>query len=99
MVKTQRFSTVRQVPRRIYLDEGFLIVPPTSLRDLPPDGVVGSFMGLPAVRFITARGLAAVFLHDLCSIDLNHVMDAQRHQAEAQLGADYARRVQWWEAK
>ena len=99
MVKAQRFATSAQVPRRVLLEEGLLVLPPIALRDLPPDGVIGSFMGLPALRFTTARGRAAVFLHDLCSNDLSHIMDAQRHQAEAQLGADYARRVQWWEAK
>jgi len=84
-----RSRTAVQSPRRVTVDEGILVLPPASLRDLPPDGVIGSFMGIAALRFTTPAGLVAMFLHD---------PPAQRRQAELQLGADYARRPFWWEA-
>ena len=74
------------------------VLPPASLCDLPPDGVIGSFMGVAALRFTTPAGPVAMFLHDLPDADIEAILEAQRRQAELQLGADYARRVFWWEA-
>ena len=84
-------------PRRVRLNGGTLILPPVQLSDLPPDGVVGQFMGVAALRFSTQAGLVAVFLHDLGEDALGAILEAQRHQAEAQLGTGYARRAFWWE--
>lgn len=84
-------------PRRVRLDEGILALPPVGLRDLPPDGVIGSFMGVAALRFATPVGLIAVFLHDLDAGDISSIFAAQRREAEAQLGDGYARRAFWWE--
>ena len=92
-----RFTAARQSPRRVRLDEGVLVLPPIGLRDLPPDGVIGSFMGIAALRFSTPAGPVAVFLHDLGSADIAMIFEAQRNEAEAQLGNDYARRPLWWE--
>lgn len=94
---TARFSAVPQSPRRVRLDAGTLVLPPVSLRDLPPDGVLGSFMGIAALRFTTAAGEIAVFLHDLAKADVSQILEWQRRQAEAQLGAGYGRRALWWE--
>ena len=86
-------------PRRVRLDEGTLVLPPVGLADLPPDGVVGGFMGIAALRFATKAGVVAIFLHDLDQATLDAVLDAQRRQAELQLGEGYARRALWWEAQ
>ena len=99
MVKAQRFAASAQALRRRRVDGGFLVLPPTSLRDLPSDCVVDSFMGLPALRFVIKGDLTAMFLHDLCNSDIRLLMDAQCRQANAQLGADYARRPSLWEIK
>ena len=74
------------------------MLPPVTLRDLPPDGQIGKFMSTVALRFTTPAGLIAVFLHDLSNDDLAEVMASQRRQAEAQLGAGYGHRVLWWGA-
>ena len=86
-----------QSPRRVRLDEGTLVLPPVTLRELPPDGTVGTFMGLAALRFTTPAGLIAVFLHDLREDDMSQILAAQRREAEAQLGTGYSRRAFWWE--
>lgn len=92
-----RFPAPAQSPRRVRLDEGILVLPPVILRDLPPDGVIGSFMGIAALRFTTPAGSIAVFLHDLRDDDIAEILASQRRQAEAQLGAGYGRRALWWE--
>ena len=58
----------------------------------------GLFKGVAALKFTTPVGLVAVFLHDLGCNDLTLVLEAQRRQAEAQLGSGYARRALWWES-
>ena len=73
------------------------MLPPVALRDLPPDAVIGSFMGVAALRFATPVGLVAVFLHDLGAGDIASIFAAQRREAEAQLGEGYARCAFWWE--
>ena len=93
-----RSRVAAQSPRRVSLAEGILVLPPASLRELPPDGVIGSFMGIAALRFTTPAGLVAMFLHDLPDADIEAILEAQRRQAELQLGVDYARRAFWWEA-
>lgn len=92
-----RFTAVRQSPRRVRLDDGVLVLPPVGLRDLPPNGVIGLFMGIAALRFSTPVGTVAVFLHDLGSADIAVIFEAQRNEAEAQLGDGYARPPLWWE--
>ena len=54
-------------------------------------------MGIAALRFSTPAGTVAVFLHDLGSADIAVILEAQRNEAEAQLGEGYARRPLWWE--
>ena len=88
---------VPQSPRRVRLEDGVLVLPPVSLQELPPGGSVGTFMGVAAMRFSTPVGTVAVFLHDLATDDVAAILAAQRRQAEAQLGAGYARRAFWWE--
>ena len=73
------------------------MLPPVSLHDLPPGGVIGRFMGISSLLFTTASGTIAVFLHDLGDDDLARIFADQRRQAEAQLGEHYARRALWWE--
>lgn len=92
-----RFPSTVQPPRRVRLDEGVLVLPPVCLGDLPPDGVIGSFMGIVALRFSTPVGAVAVFLHDLAEADVALILKSQRREAEAQLGEGYARRAFWWE--
>jgi len=86
-------------PRRARVAEGVLVLPPVGLADLPPDGVIGSFMGIAALRYKAKAGVIAVFLHDLDDASLRAILEAQRRQAELQLGEDYARRALWWEAQ
>lgn len=82
------------------MDDGtVLILPPARLSDLPPSGRVSLYRGLPALRYDTTLGGVVVFLHDLHPDDVAEVLDAQRHQAEVQLGKGYDRRAFWWEAK
>jgi hypothetical protein len=81
----------RGAARRVRLEQGTLVLPPARLRDLPAGCTVGWFLGLPAVKFDTGDGVLAAFLHDLHSDDLASVLNAQRRQAELQLGAGYAR--------
>jgi hypothetical protein len=97
MKRTVKIPTAAQSPRRVRLDDGTLVLPPVTLRDLPSDGVIGSFMGIAALRFATPAGAIAVFLHDLTDDDIADILAAQRRQAEAQLGAGYGRRALWWE--
>lgn len=85
-----------RVPRRVRLAEGTLVLPPVRLVDLPPNGVIGSFMGVAALRFATPSGLVAVFQHDLHEEDLAAMLAVQRRQAQAQLGLDYAVSRRWW---
>ena len=85
-------------PRRVRLDDGILVLPPVTLSDLPPDGVIGTFRGIAALRFTTPAGAVFVFLHDLPGDDVTLILDVQRQQAELQLGQGYARRPFWWEA-
>lgn len=87
---TTLFPTATQNRRRVCLDAGILVLPPTRLRELPPNIVIGSFMGIPALRFTTWEGPAAMFLHDLHDDDLAEIMKLQRRQAEAQFGARYS---------
>ena len=95
--KGPRSTPAPQSPRRVNLDEGVLVLPPVSLREMPPGGSVGSFMGVAAMKFSTPMGTVAVFLHDLGADDVAAILTAQRRQAEAQLGAGYGRRAFWWE--
>lgn len=97
MKRPTKIGPAEQSPRRVRLDEGTLVLPPVSLRDLPPDGVIGSFMGIAALRFVTPAGPIAVFIHDLQDEDVAEILGSQRRQAEAQLGAGYGRRAFWWE--
>lgn len=92
-----RLPAAAQAPRRVRLGEGTLVLPPVTLQDLPPGGMVGSFMGIAALRFTAAAGTIAVFLHDLGADDIARILDAQRREAEAQLGQHYGRRALWWE--
>lgn len=86
-------------PRRRRFPEGTLVLPPVSLHELPPDGIVGRFLGIPALKFTTATGLVAVFLHDLRRADIDALLAQQRAVAESHLGLNYARRRQWWEGR
>lgn len=97
MARSRSLQAV-QLPRRIRVAEGTLVLPPATLRDLPPDGTVGTFMGVLALRHATPIGTVAMFLHDLPSDALGAILRAQRRQAEAQLGEGYSRRALWWEA-
>jgi hypothetical protein len=97
MKRSTHLPTAAQSPRRVRLDDGVLVLPPVSMGDLPPDGVIGSFRGVAALRFVTAAGPIAVFLHDLNPDDLGMILETQRREAEAQLGNGYARRALWWE--
>jgi hypothetical protein len=96
-MKARNRLVVSRSPRRIRVAGGMLVLPPVGLLDLPPDGAVGNFMGIAALRFDTPVGLVAVFLHDLGDGDVDRILDAQRSEAEAQLGVNYARRALWWE--
>ncbi len=91
-----RLQGAAKSPARVPLPEGTLVLPPVALADLPPGGVIGSFLGIAALRFSTPVGTVAVFLHDLTDNDIARVLDAQRREAEAQLGAGYARGAFWW---
>lgn len=92
------FLPPTQDPRRALLKDGTLVLPPFSLRDLPPDCALGTFMGVLALRYVAPRGgLIAAFVHDLGDEDVRSILDHQRAEAEAQLGAGYARRAMWWE--
>ncbi len=95
--RQRAFSRPTQEPRRVRLDEGTLVLPPISLRDLPPDCTLGTFMGVLALRYVARGGLIAAFVHDLGEDDVRSILDHQRAEAEAQLGAGYARRAMWWE--
>ena len=97
MKRPTRVPAPPQSPRRVRLDDGTLVLPPCTLPDLSPDGVIGSFMGIGALRFATPVGAVAVFLHDLREDDIALILKAQRREAEAQLGESYARRAFWWE--
>lgn len=97
MTSRPRIPAATQSPRRVRLPEGTLVLPPVTLQDLPPGGVVGAFMGVAALRFSAAVGTVAVFLHDLGGDDIALILRAQRREAEAQLGENYGRRALWWE--
>lgn len=97
MSSVRRLSSAFRGPRRIRLDEGVLVLPPVSLRDLPPGGTVGLFKEVAALRFSTPAGVIAVFLHDLDNPDMAQILEAQRREAEAQLGERYAHTALWWE--
>lgn len=97
-IKDRTRLTPPRGPRRVKLHDGVLVLPPVALEDLPPDGVLGTFLGVAALRFVTPSGTIAVFLHDLTNEDVAAILEAQRRQAELQLGEGYARRAFWWEA-
>ena len=97
MKSRTRILAAAQSPRGVRLEEGTLVLPPVTLQDLPPGGVISRFMGIAALRFTTPVGPVAVFLHDLNNDDVAMIFSAQRREAEAQLGAGYARRALWWE--
>lgn len=98
MAARKKFVSITQSPRRVRLPEGTLVLPPVTLHDLPPGGIVSHFMGVAALLFAVPAGTIAVFLHDLGSDDIDAILRAQRREAEAQLGANYGRRALWWEA-
>jgi hypothetical protein len=97
MRRANRFRAAPQSPRRVRVQDGVLVLPPVAIRDLPPSGSIGTFMGIAALRFETPVGSAAVFLHDLGAEDVLAILESQRREAEAQLGQGYARRALWWE--
>lgn len=92
-----RLSVAAKRPRLLPLDEGTLVLPPVTLLELPPEAVIGFFLGVVALRFTAPAGTIAVFLHDLRNDDIAEILASQRRQAEAQLGADYGRQAPWWE--
>ena len=92
-----QINTAPKSPRRVRVGDGTLVLPPVTLQDLPPGGVIGRFMGIASLLFTTAAGTIAVFLHDLGDDDRERIFAGQRRQAEAQLGEHYARRALWWE--
>ena len=98
MATRKTFAAAPQAPRWVRLAEGTLVLLTVTLRDLPPGGVVGHFMGVAALRFSVPAGTIAVLLHDLGADDIDVILRAQRREAEAQLGANYGRRALWWEA-
>lgn len=97
MKRSTQLHAAPQSPRRLRLDNEILVLPPVTLRDLPPDGVLGFFMGVLSLRFQTPAGSMAIFVHDLTDSDRTLIFEGQRRQAEVQLGAGYARRALWWE--
>ena len=90
MKHVSQIPALSKGPSCLRLDAGLLVLPPITLRDLPNNGVIGHFMCVAALRFATPGGTVAVFLHDLADADLALILDAQRYEAKAQLGSNYA---------